>query len=293
MRVFLILLLLANIGYLAWRQDWLLERQDSRPEAEPDFRPAEQGLALLRELPAARLQLMSSLAEARNARTQAVQQLEQVEDEVEEVVGEIDENRPRIPDDPARDPEVVDLAPPADTNAPIEQANPPAATTGIPWCAATSDFEEQADAAAFVAGLAELGVAGEVETRAEPVSSTWWVHMPAFASEAEARTMLAELQGRGIDSYFMRTGEMAGGISLGVYSRQESAAIAQRQLADQGYATSVREVFRTEERSSVRLRMVDGTLRNSPEWGEFLAAAAPIEVTEFTCEPIASEIEFP
>ena len=132
-----------------------------------------------------------------------------------------------------------------------------------------------------------------IEVREEAVSSTWWVHMPAFATEAEAQAMLRELQDRNIDSYYMRTGEMAGGISLGVYSRQESAGIAQRQLAGQGYATSIREVFRMEERPFVRLELPDGAVRESPEWTAFLAAAGPVELTEFACEPIASENQFP
>jgi hypothetical protein len=105
--------------------------------------------------------------------------------------------------------------------------------------------------------------------------------------------LLAELQGKNIDSYYMRSGEMAGGISLGVFSREASAAIAQRQLADRGYATSVREVARMGERHYVALRMADDALRQAPEWTAFLGRARGIEVLENACETIASESEFP
>ena len=105
--------------------------------------------------------------------------------------------------------------------------------------------------------------------------------------------MLAELQEKNIDSYYMRSGDMAGGISLGVYSRQESALIEQQRKADQGYATSIREVLRMGDRLYVELVMPDGALREAPEWTDFLASAGGVNVVENACEMIASENEFP
>lgn len=312
MRAFLILLLIANMAYFAWREDWFMP--PAAPVAEtgqPAFRQAEQALTLLSELSEERRELMGSLAEARAARMQAAEQLQQVQQQVQAVAGDLERNAAELAGEQARSAEVqrelldtleaaVAGAAAAGTNAPqVEQTvtavEPPAqpVVSVQPWCADTSVFAEQSAAAAFAQGAIDLGARASVEVRTAPVSSTWWVHLPPFASEAEARAMLGELQGKGIDSYYMRTGEMAGGISLGVYSREESARIAQRQLASQGYTTSLREVFRMEERPYVRLALPDGGLRTTPGWAALVAAAGPVELMEFACEAVASEIEFP
>lgn len=296
MRVFLVLLILANLGYLAWQQGWVFERPEPVDVGEqPAFQPAGQTLTLLNELPQARLDLMDSLARSRTVRADAAQDLEQLRGDIDAVAGEISENQQQLAQDQARSTEVQQAllttldAAVAEAQAEIE-ASPeavPDAAPALPWCAQAGVFADRPAAESFVNSLENLGGSAEIQAREEPVSSTWWVHMPAFSSEAVALERLQELQARGIDSYYMRSGEMAGGISLGVYSRQESALIAQQQLADRGYATSIREVFRMGERLYVRVRLPDATLREAPEWAGFLASAGGIEVLENACETIA------
>ncbi len=297
MRVFLILLLLANLGYLAWQQGWV----SAKPEpvavnAQPAFQQAGQSLVLLGELPQERKDLMASLAQARTVRADADQELQQVQQQIDAVQGDIGENQAEFAQDQARSAEVqqalLDTLDAAVAEAvPEEPVVPPEPT--VPWCAEAGAFADPPAAVAFMNALAELAVEGKIMTREAPVASTWWVHMPAFASEAVAMERLEELQAKNIDSYYMRSGDMAGGISLGVFSRQESALIAQQQLAERGYATSIREVFRMEERPYVAVTMPDATLREAPEWEAFLASAGAVELVENACETIASENEFP
>jgi cell division septation protein DedD len=307
MRAFLILLIIANMAYFAWRENWfgapapLPEAQQSR------FRQAEQALTLLNELSDERLELMGSLAEARTARLQAVGQLQQVQEQVQAVAGAIEENAAEFAEDQAGSAQVQqELLQTLDSRIRgnddgVANDDEVANSDGVaaapaplqPWCANTALFPDQAAAAAFAQGLIDLGAEASLEQGQTPVSSTWWVYLPPFAVEAEARAVLAELQGKGIDSYYMRSGDMTGGISLGVYSREESARIAQRQLAGQGYTTSLREVFRLEERPYVRLVLPDGRLRNRSEWSTLVATAGAPELTEFTCDPVASQNEFP
>ncbi|MEY4642526.1 MAG: hypothetical protein RLZZ227_2520 [Pseudomonadota bacterium] len=235
---------------------------------------------------------MASLMAAQSTRTGAQQQLTAMQGQAAALEGQIADVEVDIEDDGDESDQVVPglagmLEPKAAT------ATDESVPDTVPWCAIAGVFGDQSAAADFVSGLVGLGVEGLVQMRTEQVSSTWWVHMPAFASEAAAMALLAELQEKNIDSYYMRSGEMAGGISLGVFSRQESAAIAQRQLAERGYDTSVREVARMGERHYVALRMPDGTLRQAPEWTAFLGRVGRIEVLDNACEKIASENEFP
>jgi hypothetical protein len=284
MRSLLVFLLLANLGCFASRRGWVLEERTAIEESHL-FRSGGQALVLISELPAERRRVMASLREAQATRAGAGRELLSVQQEantverqIAEVVGDIGEDR-------------------ADS-AQVRQnslADNVASTLfePVPWCARAGAFADQAAASAFVAELAELEVKGVLELREERVSSTWWVHMPVFESEAAARAMLAELQAKNVDSYYMRSGEMAGGISLGVFSRRESASIAQQQLADQGYSTSIREVARMGERPYVVLAMPDKALRQAPEWAAFLGRSGGIELSENACEMIASENEFP
>lgn len=291
MRAFLILLLLANLGYLAWWQGWFTPGAKAPAAQQRGFEPATQSLVLLQELPAARRELMSSLAQSRNARTTAQQELANLQQEMSTVEAEIGEVQEELAQDQARSAEVqqalLDTLDAAVAEASVDAVPPE------PWCAMAGAFADQRVALEFIEGARELGVEAQFETRQEPIGSTWWVHMPAFESEAAARERLQELQARNIDSYYMRTGEMAGGISLGVYSREESALIAQQQLADRGYATSIRQVMRMGDRFYVALAMPDQALREQPEWTAFLASARGLELTENACETIASENEFP
>lgn len=296
MRIFLVLLILANLGYLAWRQGWLLERPEPVVAGkQAAFQPAAQTLTLLGELPQQRLDLMDSLAQSRTARTDATQRLEQLRGDIATVTGEITENQEQLAQDQARSTEVQQAlldtldAAVAEAQTEVEEApeTVPDAEPALPWCAQAGVFADHPAADSFINALKTAGGSGEIQAREEPVSSTWWVHMPPFSTEAVAMERLQELQAKGIDSYYMRDGEMAGGISLGVYSRQESALIAQQQLADRGYATSIREVFRLGERLYVRVALPDATLREAPEWTDFLAKAGGIELLENACETIA------
>jgi hypothetical protein len=301
MRVFLILLLLANLGYLAWRQGWVFEGPEAPPaDQSGTFQPAGQSLTLLAELSQERLTLMDSLAQARTARTDAATELQQVQGEIAAVASEIGENQAELAQNRVRSTEVQQAL--LDTlDAAVAEAQAPGEVPGIvanqaptvPWCARAGSFVDRPAAEAFIDSLETLRVRGQIEAQEQPVSSTWWVHMPAFASEALARERLLELQAKNIDSYYMRSGEMAGGISLGVYSREESALIAQQQLAERGYPTSIREVVRMGERLYVRIVMPDATLREAPEWTDFLARTGGLEVLENACETIAPGNEFP
>ncbi len=85
----------------------------------------------------------------------------------------------------------------------------------------------------------------------------------------------------------MRTGELAGGISLGVFSRQKSAEVAQSELDQRGYQSIIKEIPRYVSKAYVTLSAPDAGLIESTAWRAFLAAKTKLEVTENLCETIA------
>jgi hypothetical protein len=158
-----------------------------------------------------------------------------------------------------------------------------------PWCRSVEGFTDQDEASAFIAeiGMRDLNVAGSLIVQQEQVSSTWWVHLPPFNSQSEAQVVINELTAKGIDNFYMRTGELAGGISLGVFSRERSAAVAQAELQERGYAAVIKEIPRYISKPYVKIAGADARQLNNPEWNAFFATKTKLEVTEKLCETIA------
>jgi cell division protein FtsN len=255
MRTFAILLLLTNLVYFGWNQGWLRETQPARPRAVATVQaPAADfgGLQLLSELSDAERQERRLQSQTASAALPA--------------------------------PAAESAAPAA--AAAVAAAAPVAAVK--PWCAELGPFETVQAAAPLRTRLEGLGVQVRQQDRELPVASTFWVYLPAFADEAEARRILAELQARKIDSYYMRSGQFSGGISLGVFSRRASAEKVQADMAAKGYRASIGEVQREEPRSYLILRAPDEKLLGQSAWADFRRQAQSWNLTEKSCEGVAS-----
>jgi cell division protein FtsN len=291
MRTFIILLLLTNLAYFGWNQGWLREPAPAAPKtavpavstaAPQPFDPAPRSLTLIAELSEAERAQMRAVAPA------AVDPLP-----VPETGGEQSQagQQPPLIDEGATG-TVAAARDPAETeqNQVVAEASQPEpeVAAGPPWCADLGQFTDAALAEALVPALAALGVTAQLRTETVPVSSTFWVYMPAFASEDEARRMLAELQGREIDSYYMRSGQFSGGISLGVFSRRASAETVRAALAAQGYTAQIGEVFREEPRSLLALQAPDAGVVKAAGWADFMAKNPGLQLTENVCESVAS-----
>lgn len=262
MRILAALLLLLNLVWFAWQQGLLPLGEVARPLVRTPFQQAPQRLLMVSELPPEQRALMEEIAESRQRSAEA-------EARMAEVVQEIAVTQEQLP---PQEPDLPEIT---------------------PWCAIIGPFSESAEAEDWLAGLVEVGGEGVVEERDEPVSSTWWVHTPPLPGEPEARLLLAELQSKGIDSYYLRDGQLAGGISLGVFSRQESARLAQEQLGRQGYRTEITQIFRNGQRYYIDMRLPDSGLLETPQWLALRGGGNALQPTEKTCEVIARQNQFP
>ena len=158
------------------------------------------------------------------------------------------------------------------------------AVVPVPWCAETGVLAKVDDAVALLAEWEKVGGVGEIASDQEVISTTWWVYLPRFASEAEARAVLSELQQKKIDSYYMRNGDLAGGISLGVFSREAGARKFQNELRQKGYATELHEVPRVEERSRLYLILESGAPAANADAERVLAKFNSIHTDEIPCK---------
>lgn len=109
----------------------------------------------------------------------------------------------------------------------------------------------------------------DIQVRVQPLDTAagvdYWVYLPPLASRQASLRQLRELQARKIDSYIITQGDLANGISLGIFSRSDSAESVAQRLRDAGYEPQVRELPRAHRSFWVRVdpesrRLVDDLL---------------------------------
>lgn len=103
------------------------------------------------------------------------------------------------------------------------QAKPNTARNNL--CYAIGPFSEQQQASHLITRAAALGFTGKINELkvASDKPTEYWVFVPPRASREEAMRTLRELQGRKFDSYIITQGDMADGVSLGLFRNKDSA----------------------------------------------------------------------
>lgn len=129
-------------------------------------------------------------------------------------------------------------------------------------CVALGRFSSATEAEQLRQRLLVLDIAAAVRVRDMVVGTDYWLVMPVVGGEQEAVSQLSALQERGVDSFLIARGEMAGQLSLGVFTREDYAQLRREQLQESGYAVSVHALSKTEQQFIVEVggearRLVD------------------------------------
>jgi len=96
-------------------------------------------------------------------------------------------------------------------------------------------IQVRAEALGFEAKMRALATGSQVEH---------WVHVPPLADRSAALQLLREMHQRKIDSYVVTQGELAEGISLGLFRNKESATNLMLKMNELGYGVEIKEVVR-------------------------------------------------
>lgn len=114
-------------------------------------------------------------------------------------------------------------------------------------CYVAGPFTDEIDAKHLQARAQALGFSGRLN--AVEISSDepaeYWVYVPPRASREAALRTLRELQNRKFDSYIITQGELAEGVSLGLFRNQERAYGLQKNVAAFDIPVEVRVVNKT------------------------------------------------
>lgn len=114
-------------------------------------------------------------------------------------------------------------------------------------CYSVGPFKDENDAKFLGIRAEALGFNSDLRRLATGGSIEHWVHIPPLTDRQQSLQLLRELQGRGIDSYIITQGELAEGISLGLFRNQASADSLMAKMKGLGYSVIIKEVLRGEK----------------------------------------------
>jgi len=140
--------------------------------------------------------------------------------------------------------------------------------------------------------LQSLEVLAQVRELDVPEGVGYWVHLPPEPSREEALRRLREVQSKQIDSYMIPRGELANGISFGMFIHKELAEARLQEMQKQGYAAQVREIVRTQKEIWVVLARGQGQKMSENAWNKLLDSEKGIKKQQKYCQGVASDEKF-
>jgi hypothetical protein len=158
-----------------------------------------------------------------------------------------------------------------------------------PLCTLVGPFAELLKAEYFQERLAALDVLATVQELEVPGEVSYWIYLPPRESRKQAFNEFRELQAKGIDSYVIPKGELANGISFGMFSQPNLAKSRLEDMRSRGYAAELKEVARTYKEIWAVVAAAEAAKLAPESWLQVMASEDNLERRQNFCPPVASE----
>lgn len=155
-------------------------------------------------------------------------------------------------------------------------------------CLFLGGFDRADDAASVEQRLLSLDIQSRVQSVDAAAGVDYWVYLPPLASRQASLRQLRELQARKIDSYIITQGDLANGISLGIFPRSDSAQSVMQRLRDAGYMPFLRELTRAHRSFWVRISPQSRRLADDSLLQRLAVDFKGLEQQLMPCEGVAS-----
>ncbi len=132
--------------------------------------------------------------------------------------------------------------------------------------------------------LFAMGISIKVRADEGNQQKDYWVHIPPLASREAAMWLLRELQAQRIDSFVITQGELTNGISLGLFSRSDSAKLVSRRLKEAGYAVAIKSLSRVPEQWWLELDAAEEGKLSSSFWDEATDQFPELKTSRTACK---------
>lgn len=154
-------------------------------------------------------------------------------------------------------------------------------------CLFLGSFEEEARAKVVEQRLLSLDIQAQVRSVDAAAGIEYWVYLSPLASRQASLRQLRELQARRIDSYIITQGDLANGISLGIFPRRDSAESVMQRLREVGYEPQLRELSRAHRSFWVRVAPQSRRLADEFLLGRLAGDFAGLQHQLMPCEGVA------
>lgn len=158
----------------------------------------------------------------------------------------------------------------------------------IRQCLVVGPFASAKQADQIQQRLFSLGVPSRERADNENLSYDYWVHIPPLSGREAAIRLLRELQGQEIDSFVITQGELANGISLGLFSKEASANKVTSRLLQAGYETRTKKLARQPQTFWLELTEEHAKKITTAMREKFTEEYNELKILEKNCKGIAS-----
>lgn len=159
-------------------------------------------------------------------------------------------------------------------------------------CLVFGPLEQQATEQ-LATGLGGIDVPSGQWSTEEVQLSGYWVYLPPFASRAEAQRQLNEISRKGIDSFVFEEGELANGVSFGIYSSRKNATRRRQELQELGYRTEVKAATRNLIHHWLQIALDSRSGLADKFWSDLENIAPEAKISEKSCQAVASYRDIP
>lgn len=163
-----------------------------------------------------------------------------------------------------------------------------AETGGQAVCLFLGSFEREDEARALEQRLLSLDIESAVQSVDAAAGVDYWVYLVPLASRQASLRQLKELQARKIDSYIIAQGDLANGISLGIFPRSDSAESVMQRLREAGYEPMLRELSRAHRAYWVKIAPESRRLASDGLLESLVRDFERLEHQLMPCEGVAS-----
>lgn len=167
----------------------------------------------------------------------------------------------------------------------------PAAEITKTQCVLLGPVVSQAAAKLLLDRLLSLDIHAKfaaIEIAGEP---DFWVYLKPEATRELAVVKLHELQEKKIDSFIIPQGEIANGISLGVFDRQDNAESRRQVVAERGYDAQIRINSRTYVENWVVVYPEEASKFSQELYIQLHAENNKLDLHKDQCSKVASVID--
>ncbi|MBB3170171.1 SPOR domain-containing protein [Simiduia aestuariiviva] len=174
----------------------------------------------------------------------------------------------------------------------LAKASAKPASSSAPICTLAGPFVDADRGAIVRERLRALGVESNLQSLEITAGESYWVYLPPESSQEQALRRLHELQAKQVDSYVIPKGELANGISFGMFTQKPLAEARKQEMERLGYSAQIRILPRTQKEMWLVLGPGQALRVGDAVWSELLPEDGGQEIRQNLCSAVASGDKF-